>query len=406
MIMTTDPTVSGPATKPEYRLHELDSLRGLAAATVVFYHYYLGALLVAHPSLWQVWSLKFLYPFYAGHQAVRLFFVLSGLVLALPYLKNQDRSYLVFLIRRITRIYGPYLVALMLAVSGAAIWHGNLGYAGLAHCCWSEPVSSSLVLHHIMFLGVYDFGQYDAVVWSLIHELRISIIFPFLFLIIHRISFVKSITIAGMCSLSAMLILRSQVKEVHPFPEISIVMTLHYVALFIMGILVAMHLANISRWYKSLRGSTVIVFSVLSFVLYEATGLLVQTLVASHRLVLELAGDWGTALGAIGIIITALNSTYLRKLLGMTVPVFLGRISYSLYLTHIPLLLAIAFMFHGNLSNIGTVFPFYVAAALALAYIFCILVEEPFMRAGRSFKLPLKKSDTSSTKPKASVAVT
>jgi peptidoglycan/LPS O-acetylase OafA/YrhL len=196
------------------------------------------------------------------------------------------------------------------------------------------------------------------------------------------------------------------VHEVHLYPEISFTMTMHYIALFIMGILLATHLAAVSRWYASLRSVTRKIFGLVSFGLYELTGSIVQNVVPSHRLTLDLAGDWGTALGAIGIIIASLNSAYLRKMLGTTIPVFLGRISYSLYLTHIPLLLAIVFTFNGKTSDMVLVFPFYAAAALALAYTFCIFVEEPFMRIGRQFKLPSNKSGAIGPESAASIVTT
>jgi len=73
------------------RFHELDAIRGLAALMVVFSHFVL---------IWQIpWRdepgfLSFLrYPFITGHEAVMLFFLLSGFVLSLPYLgANGNRT--------------------------------------------------------------------------------------------------------------------------------------------------------------------------------------------------------------------------------------------------------------------------------------------------------------------------
>jgi peptidoglycan/LPS O-acetylase OafA/YrhL len=71
----------GPLTpRPELRYPELDSLRGLAA------------------------------------------------LLSIPYLRGKGQPYPVYLVRRILRIYAPYLFALALAVARAAIWHGSLGF--------------------------------------------------------------------------------------------------------------------------------------------------------------------------------------------------------------------------------------------------------------------------------------
>ncbi len=87
------------------RFYELDSLRGVAALTVVLHHFSricpenFTHLLIRTP-------LRLLL---AGDQAVILFFLLSGFVLTLPYKKNTSLSYGPFLLRRVCRIYLPYL---------------------------------------------------------------------------------------------------------------------------------------------------------------------------------------------------------------------------------------------------------------------------------------------------------
>src|ERR1700704_3301212 len=94
------------------RFYELDSLRGVAALTVVFHHFS------------RICSPRVIYfldrtPFrllVAGHQAVILFFLLSGFVLTLPYKKNDRLNYGPFLVKRVCRIYLPYLGALALAI--------------------------------------------------------------------------------------------------------------------------------------------------------------------------------------------------------------------------------------------------------------------------------------------------
>ncbi len=53
----------------------------------------------------------------AGHEAVILFFLLSGFVLTIPYLLPDPPGYLRFLTRRVIRIYVPYLAALMQATA-------------------------------------------------------------------------------------------------------------------------------------------------------------------------------------------------------------------------------------------------------------------------------------------------
>jgi len=142
---------------------ELDAVRGIAALTVVLLHFHDmwapkdPAML---PPVWRI-VLSLFRPLYAGSEAVFLFFVLSGLVLSLPYLLGRGQSYPVYLLRRVLRIYGPYLLALGIALVGASIWHGHSYHGEWAAGTWSRAISFRLVGQHIAFLGVYDWAQYD-----------------------------------------------------------------------------------------------------------------------------------------------------------------------------------------------------------------------------------------------------
>ena len=97
----------------------LDSLRGLAALAVVFWHlalvvfdapdgspYWSGAELV------KLFRISPLYPLIAGPEAVIVFFILSGFVLSLPWIRNHKVLYVPFLVKRVCRIYVPYLITI------------------------------------------------------------------------------------------------------------------------------------------------------------------------------------------------------------------------------------------------------------------------------------------------------
>src|SRR5215471_18879899 len=61
-------------------------------------------------------------PFQNGPAAVMLFFLLSGFVLSLPVWRGKPQRYSVFIVRRICRIYLPYLFGLALSILGASIF--------------------------------------------------------------------------------------------------------------------------------------------------------------------------------------------------------------------------------------------------------------------------------------------
>ena len=124
-----------PMSKPFQAGHhykELDSLRGLAAITVLNGHYLNLFKVKQGPfvGLGEKVELAHKTPLFAlmaGHESVMLFFVLSGFVLSLPFLNGRTVNYGSYAIRRTFRIYVPYLAALALAlVCNVLIYRGPI----------------------------------------------------------------------------------------------------------------------------------------------------------------------------------------------------------------------------------------------------------------------------------------
>ncbi|OJV41506.1 MAG: hypothetical protein BGO25_17600 [Acidobacteriales bacterium 59-55] len=155
-------------------------MRGIAALVVLFHHY----THMFYPSLLTGTGVAavILSPFISGHESVIYFFLLSGFVLSLPFLRGKNRPYPIFVRRRVLRIYGPYLAALALALAGCSLWHSQLGVSGWRAGTWSAPVDLHSVIQHLLFIGDYNYNRYNTAFWSLVYEMRISLIFPLLFL--------------------------------------------------------------------------------------------------------------------------------------------------------------------------------------------------------------------------------
>jgi peptidoglycan/LPS O-acetylase OafA/YrhL len=79
---------------------------------------------------------------------------------------------------------------------------------------------------------------------------------------------------------------------------------------------------------------------------------------------------WGAAADESGIA---------RTLLARGPLAFMGRISYSAYLWHLPLLLLL--QEHGPGAGSAVLFPLYLASAVAAGWISWKGLEQPFMRA-------------------------
>lgn len=349
--------------RPAQRYHELDSLRGLAALTVVFHHF---------RSMWggavQARWLNIFSPFTAGREAVMLFFLLSGFVLATPYLRGKGRPYWVYLRRRVVRIYGPYLFALTLALAAAAHWHGALGYNAWADLTWNDPISLRIVLDHLGMVANYDWVQINTAFWSLVIEMRISIIFPLLLLGTRRLRPAASLGLAATLLLGASLAARWLPGYVQSLETIS------FASIFICGIVLAMHVEQTASWYQRLGQPVRVALALASAGLY---------LFGHHAEQLagwNLGGDIACeTAGAAGIMIFAMHARTVRDLLHQPAAKLLGRLSFSLYLVHGTVLFALAHGL-GTRIPIAAHFILYMVGSLLAAWLFCLWVEEPFLR--------------------------
>ena len=98
------------------RLVYLDSLRGLAALSVVFGHYW-GSY--SSPEFIKAIDSTPLSFFYNGSGAVSLFFVLSGYVISKNYFKNPEKleqiNFIDYFIKRCFRILPLFIFCLLIS---------------------------------------------------------------------------------------------------------------------------------------------------------------------------------------------------------------------------------------------------------------------------------------------------
>ncbi len=341
-------------------------MRGLAAVVVLVHHFKIS---LYKNSFTSGWPETILHPFTAGHEAVMFFFVLSGFVLALPRLAGKTQSYSVFLLRRVLRIYGPYLVALFLAVAGCAIWHGRIG----GHD-WKDPVTEQSVLQGVLFLGNYDFARYNLAFWSLVYEMRISILFPLVFLMavrLPRLLFLITVLLLFFLGFQPGGWLSAHLDD-------RWLVTFEYIAVFMLGIALAKNVQPITVWYQSLAKWQRIAILVLSLLIYNESYRLQAT-------PLWHAGDLPICLGVLGLMIVGLGSRTVGAWLKSKPLRFLGEISYSLYLVHGTVLFTLIALLGHSLRPLA-IFPIYVASVILGSWLFYQAVEAPFMRLSHSVK--------------------
>jgi peptidoglycan/LPS O-acetylase OafA/YrhL len=345
------------------RYHELDALRGLAASIVVVMHFHdllFGKDRRLHFSHLKLALLYLASPFRSGESAVTLFFVLSGFVLALPILAGKKTPYPIYALRRIVRIYLPYLPALLLAIVGDWKDHGRLVQGMWTTAPWSIPPNAHLIAQHMLLIGSYKVGAFNFVFWTLVIEMRISLVYPFL---------IKALVplwprTALLIEISLLLILTALSLR---YPDADLLKTARFGCFFLIGFQLARCRETIGRWYS--RRST------MQRTLLGVASLLGFGYNIALRIPLPIE-DLVSLACATGIIVMTLCSRDWRDLLRRPVPQWLGQISYSLYLTHVPVLFLLYVWVGSRISNV----PFlviYLVGALSFATLFYYVFERP-----------------------------
>ncbi|MDE1162103.1 MAG: acyltransferase [Acidobacteriaceae bacterium] len=344
------------------RYVSLDGLRGVAAFTVMFHHFF---FMYDLPRPW------YLTPLLAGEQAVLLFFVLSGFVLSLPFWnKGTLGSYKSYLARRFFRIYVPLFFARIVALIGDYFWgRGHLPLGGWYYMTWQDKVTPRFAFVQLLF-GTS--AHLNTAFWSLRYELVISILFPALLFLLYRLK------LAG--SLVLMVALYAVGAGLHLFVHGDFFLyqeTMRFGSMFVLGALLA-------RQREQLKNAL------------NRSGMAAK----SSLLVVALLLFWGTfdhylkpptlafvqepllVLGSAGLIVLCLSMSQFRKFFEMRVPEYLGRISYSLYLLHGTVLFALTNLLYGKL-NLLEIFVPYVLLSFGMAHVFCRVIEEPALRLGK-----------------------
>ena len=362
------------------RAPALDALRGIAALLVLTFHCWkigvLGDWVGIH---WTPLNLMV-----SGRPWVILFFVLSGFVLGLslepvarPLAPPAWRG---FALRRVARVWLPFAASIGLSallywvvrpvpLAGLSLWFNGLG--------WSAPPDAALVAAHLLMTGREGEDSLNPVMWSLVHELRISLVFPLLAVACWRWP-AAALGLAGAAFLGAGWALGCRDGQCQPFRgesfAASLLVTLYFVVFFVLGILLARHRLRLVGVLRTLPGPVVALFGL--------GAVLAMALPSIPRLMRFVPADPCYGLGAAALILLAISGGAWQRALEHPALRWCGRVSYSLYLTHNIVLLAVVQLLHGELAPVPLVLAV-IAASLVVAGGFHALVEVPAILLGR-----------------------
>ncbi|MGE7632800.1 acyltransferase family protein [Bacillus paramycoides] len=315
------------------RIKELDSIRGLAALTVVFGHFCL--MLPSLPNSIKFSPLRFLW---AGGEAVIVFYVLSGFVLSMA-LYHSKTNYWGYLIKRFVRIYIPYYFWIIITFA-LFILFSSYEVAGLRdwfYDRWQGSITKIDIINHFVLLNNFFTENYNPVIWSLAQEMRISIVFPLLFLLFYKLSWKKTILFALSFSLISIFLNMLHIGKAEGFYN-GYADTLHFTSMFMVGMLLFKHQEKLIYLYRNMKKFNKGFLIALGIILYLYSILIYGF---SRNDTTFLLKDWGVVIGVSIFIIMAMSNLKVKAFLNKSVFVYLGEISYSIYLCHFPIMMVL-----------------------------------------------------------------
>jgi peptidoglycan/LPS O-acetylase OafA/YrhL len=355
--MTTPETAPGAAA--DGRLDQLDSLRGIAAVTVVLHHLFLifPALQPGSGSVIDKLSHTPLHLFWSGTQAVHFFFVLSGFVLALPLFKSRS-PYKLYAVKRIARIWIPYIAVVVAALAArTVIGHEPLpSLSDWFNNVWVGELSVYDLLGHFLLIPSFDSNRVVPVIWSLTQEMRISLMFPLLMLLVTR-SKTSTLVVTGVVLYGLGLGLALFASRNRAFPE-DLALSILFLSLFLMGAMLAKLRPEITERIQSLskHGRWGLFIAAIVMYTFPHWGFFLPNAIEVA------AGVAVSSMGSALFILIAVASERASKTLTSKPLLTLGRSSYSLYLVHTLVIVA-------TLRAIGPIVGYEVAAAVSLILI-------------------------------------
>lgn len=373
------------------RKTELDSLRGIAALAVLLYHataaslpaFFVGAKMLPVEGFWyNALMYSPLRIFTAGPEAVWLFFALSGFVLVRSASRPNYR-WDAYYPSRIIRLYVPVIGAVI--VTALVFWliphrvtpENAAMVAGLP----GEYTVQNALADATLLTGT---STANVPLWSLQWEVLFSLLLPAAVLVARRFPWI-SLAVGVVASVASVW---------------TGSLFLLYMPMFIIGAVVGYHWEAIAERIGRARSSKAAgnIVGGLAFVL----AVCLITAAYSLNFAVDRESYWSVNLWASAFTLAKLAGMVLllavvmlwaplRALLQLRPFVALGTISFSLYLTHGPIVIGLLFLLGPGKSTMVV----QIVASLAVAVVFYFLVERGAHRLSRRVAQHIRSEDRS-----------
>ena len=296
-----------------------------------------------------------------------------------PLAKVGDFSWPQFFVRRFWRIYPVFVAAVAISVAVHFFLPDPGTLTGTTK--WfkaeaqQETVTLASVLQLLLFAGTEDAIRLNCVTWSLVQEVRVIILFPLLAYCVRK---------SGSLSWIAVCMASMVASHIYPLagemryfitaetPVGSVCTTLHFLPLFVIGMILAQRLELFSDLLAQTTTMQRVLLWCVAFVLIRRQ----QEYIAGPAAAL--------------LIFMSMGTPWVARALAVDTFQWLGRISYSLYLLHIPVLAVTLHALNGLLPiSQGLLIAF--VASLVFAHVFEDRVASLFAYKKRAKAVPLAR---------------
>lgn len=367
-VTLTGPEQDSAPKKRRPRLEQLDGLRGILALFVVVYHLQdpfpaITSVLLAHlPILSQAWF------------SVDVFFIMSGFVMMYVYGaafsdKVRWADYRDFFAARIARLYPVHLFAMaILLLALLPFIHGKPDFTSIdGRYSWNSALAALFMLHGPWI----DHRTWNFPSWSISAEWHAYAIFPFAAVLASRWNARLAAVILTLCCAGA-LVLYNIDTHTDQYPTNTPVVLIRVLTLFVGG----MALFRLNLAYSHFLAAPWTIWAVIAALLI----ILSVPDIASIAVLL-----------APVLVLAVLQCPNASRLFSNIPALFLGKISYSLYMTHalvsivgISLWLKVAPLLFGIDPTAPLAswlcFVAAVVAALVFGWLTCRFVEIPLRK--------------------------
>lgn len=349
------------------RVTQLDGLRGIAALVVVACHVVstlpgIGTAVnddrstdLTTAEAWAVFSP--LHVLWNGTPAVHVFFVLSGFVLVLPFTRpGAARSWVQYYAKRFFRLYLPAWASLVVAVALIAVVPRS---ASPLQSPWAdmyvvEPSVGQVFKDGLLLLNA---STINTPLWSLKWEVAFSLLLPVYVLIAVRWRRFWPVKIG----LAMLLAVVGGMQDVD---------WLTYLPIFAIGAVLGVERERIGELTRSWPRVVWLFVAAAGLFLANAEWISREQPIPGVEAVVTV--------GAVLIVLLFVSSGSAKRLGDTALAQWLGRISFSLYLVHLPIILAGVALLRS--VSLPLALAVSVAASFVIAELFYRYVEQPAHR--------------------------